>query len=126
MSTHTFIPAMRRHTSLSVLALLGGVLIALQFLLPSVAFAFSTNRGATLASTLPDQALARAEVSVVRLVVFYGVTLGQVKTSVQCTGLGTLVSSEPALNGTPGVVNWVLTAAELVTPNKVACGSTKP
>jgi Protein kinase domain len=122
---------MRNKTSLfhvvdftpSVLALLGGILIALQLALPAIAFASSVR----LAAPNPpaDQAFALAEVSVVRLVVSYSSTAqpvgGQTLVpSVECTGLGVLVASWATTN--PREENtWVLTDGDLVNKNRATC-----
>src|SRR6266699_148943 len=96
MSTKSFIPEMRKGASPSVLVLLGGILIALQLVLPAVAFASPTR---VAAPTPPaDQAFALAEVSVVRLVVSYPSTAQPVGGLVECTGLGALIASWPAKN----------------------------
>src|SRR6266566_9660657 len=97
MSTKSFIPEMRKGASPSVLVLLGGILIALQLVLPAVAFASPTR---VAAPTPPaDQAFALAEVSVVRLVVSYSSTAQPVSVpSVECTGLGVLVASWATTN----------------------------
>src|SRR5438876_27203 len=107
----------------SVVALLGGLLVILQFVLPAVTFA-SPTRAAT-PNPPADQAFAQAEVSVVRLVVSYasntqpggGQTLVPV---VECTGLGVLVASWATTN--PREENtWVLTDGDLVNKNGATC-----
>ncbi len=107
----------------SVLALLGGILIALQLVLPAVAFASPTRAAAP--NPPADQAFALAEVSVVRLVVSYASTTqpvgGQTLVpSVECTGLGVLVASWATTN--PREENtWVLTDGDLVNKNVATC-----
>jgi len=107
----------------SVLALLGGILIALQLVLPAVAFASPTRAAAP--NPPADQAFALAEVSVVRLVVSYTSTTqpvgGQTLVpSVECTGLGVLVASWATTN--PREENtWVLTDGDLVNKNVATC-----
>src|SRR5713101_7748089 len=107
----------------SVLALLGGILIALQFVLPAAAFASPTRAAAP--NPPADQAFALAEVSVVRLVVSYASTTqpvgGQTLVpSVECTGLGVLVASWATTN--PREENtWVLTDGDLVNKNVATC-----
>src|SRR5712692_9939934 len=105
MSTYSYISKMRRGAGLSALSVLGGVLIALQLVLPSLAFARSAQHLAFGQS----QALDRAGVSVVRLVVSYTVgqqaptalptvSTGTGPASIQCTGLGVLVGSWASQN----------------------------
>src|SRR5216683_4440144 len=107
----------------SVLALLGGILIALQLVLPAVAFASPTRAAAP--NPPADQAFALAEVSVVRLVVSYTSTTqpvgGQTLVpSVECTGLGVLVASWATTN--PREENtWLLTDGDLVNKNVATC-----
>src|SRR6266567_3875977 len=118
MSTKSFLPEMRKGASPSVLVLLGGILIALQLVLPAVAFASPTR---VAAPTPPaDQAFALAEVSVVRLVVSYSSTAQPLGGSVECTGLGVLVASwipaKPSDENT-----WVLTDGKLVNPSGATC-----
>src|SRR6266851_554042 len=106
----------------SVLALLGGILIALQFVLPAAAFASLTR---VAASNPPaDQAFALAEVSVVRLVVSYSSTTqpvgGQTVVPAECTGLGVLVASWATTN--PREENtWVLADGDLVNRDGATC-----
>jgi hypothetical protein len=69
MSTHSFILKMRRSISPFVLTLPGGVLFALQLVLPSVALASPVH--VAVLNPPSDPAFARAEVSVVRIVVSY-------------------------------------------------------
>src|SRR5690349_11779837 len=97
MSRHRFAPVvlMRRSTALLVLSMLSGLLIALQLLLPSMAFATTHAARSGTARALPPQqqeALDLAGVSVVRLLVSYKVT--GTNLPVACTGLGTLIASE--------------------------------
>src|SRR5712692_2052727 len=87
MSTHSFITTVRKRIGLFALCILCGVLLALQLVLPSVAFASSANRTAE-----PSQALAQSDVSVVRLVSIFTSTSSRIgglpAIQVQCTGLG--------------------------------------
>jgi serine/threonine protein phosphatase PrpC len=122
MSTKSFIPEMRKGTGPSVLVLLGGILIALQLVLPAVAFASPARAAAP--NPPADQAFALAEVSVVRLVVSYSTTQpvgGQTFVpSAECTGLGVLVASWATTN--PREENtWVLTDGDLVNKNGATC-----
>src|SRR5215472_12443065 len=121
MSTKSFIPEMLRGTS--PLVLLGGILIALQLVLPTVAFASPAR---VTSPTLPaDQAFALAEVSVVRLVVSYSFPTqsgggGAAVPAVECTGLGVLVNSWAPTN--PAEENtWVLTAGNLINQSRATC-----
>jgi len=99
----------------SVLALLSGILIALQFVLPATAFASPTR--ATAPNPPADQAFALAEVSVVRLVVSYS---SNTQVTVECTGLGVLVASWAATS--PQDENtWVLTDGDLVNQRGATC-----
>src|SRR5207244_1432342 len=121
---------------------LSGLLIALQVLLPSLAFASShtlrlshTNQanGFTFGNS---QALDRASVSVVRLVVSYTttVTVTPLPTSTitasvppacsspKVTGLGVLVGSWPFTAGSNNdIVNWVLTDGSVINPDGFFC-----
>ncbi len=99
----------------SVLALLGGILIALQLALPAAAFASSSR---PVAPNPPaDQAFALSEVSVVRLVVSYS---SNTQVTTECTGLGVLVASWATTN--PREENtWVLTDGDLVNKNGATC-----
>jgi len=102
-----------------VLVLLGGILIALQFVLPATAFASLTRAAAP--NPPADQAFALAEVSVVRLVISYASATQPVGVpAVECTGLGVLVASWATTN--PREENtWVLTDGDLVNKNGATC-----
>ena len=100
-----------------------GVLISLQCIasiwLPSVAFASSTDSGFPFGTS---QALDRAGVSVVRLLVTY--------TSVppcvtKLTGLGVLVGSWATTPGSQDFTDWVLTDGSVVNPNGISCSTGK-
>src|SRR5260370_36462352 len=100
----------------SVFVLLGGILIALQFVLPAAAFASLTRAAAP--NPPADQAFALAEVSVVRLVVSYisntlPVGGGNIGPSAECTGLGVLVASWASTDPREGNT-WVLADGRLV------------
>jgi len=104
--------------------LLAGLLIALQFLLPSVAFAAPARLAPNPSST--DPAFARAEVSVVRLIVTYNTSSPPQSHSgsiIHCTGLGILVGSwlVTAANAKDPYVNWVLTDAALLNQSSAVC-----
>ena len=123
----SFRPGMRKGTELAVLALLVGLLMALQLVLPAVALAFPARSAAS--SPPSDVAFAKAEVSVVRLVVSYTTptpfsgtpTAIGTSPSIQCTGLGILVGSWQVTDGS--YVNWVLTDGALVSKSTPACAS---
>ncbi|MFL5653651.1 MAG: hypothetical protein ACJ8CB_05670, partial [Ktedonobacteraceae bacterium] len=121
MSTYSFVAKLRRGISLClVLPLLSGVLIALQFVLPSDAFASSTQSNYNFGTSQP---MDQASVSVVRLVVSYAAPApipGCQSSSV--TGLGVLVGSWASSPGSTMINNWVLTDGSLVNPNGVTCG----
>lgn len=123
MSTKSFIPEMRKGISPSVLVLLSGILIALQLVLPAVAFASFTRAAAP--KPPEDQAFALAEVSVVRLVVSYiSNTLpiggGKIGPSAECTGLGVLVASWASTDPREGNT-WVLADGDLVNRDGATC-----
>lgn len=125
MSTHKFNPKMGRGVGLFALSVLGGILIALQLLLPSIAFASSRSTHPA-ASADPTKPLARAGVSVVRLVLTYSTTTpGSVggqppAASGRCTILGVLIRSWTAVSGET-TNNWVLTDGALLNLNPATC-----
>src|SRR5947209_13910980 len=122
MSQYSFVAKLRKGMGLYVaLPLLSGILIALQLVLPSVAFASSTQSSYSFGTS---QALDRASVSVVRLVVSYAPSVGNIPLP-QCTGLGVLVKSWTA-NGDADLNNWVLTDGSLVDPGTLSCSPNKP
>src|SRR4051795_4289153 len=96
--------------SISTLRLLGAVLIALQLVLSSVAFASSTQSSYNFGTF---QAMDQASVSVVRLVVSYTAPLSGCQSS-SVTGLGVLVGSWASSPGSTTINNWVLTDGSLV------------
>src|SRR5207248_7818912 len=98
--------------------LLVPILIALQLMLPSAAFA-STSAPPASFSFGTNQALDRASVSIVRLVAAYALTVGTL-TPPQCTGLGVLIKSWKA-SGDADLNNWVLTDGSLVNPTAAIC-----
>ena len=135
MSTNRSIRNIQRSIGTVVLTLLG--VLALQFVLPAVTFAALAH----VAPNPPEATFARAEVSVVRLLVIYKPTpslqlpttivpvLGQapvpspVSSQVECTGLGILVGSwlVTAANAKDPYVNWVLTDAALLNQTSAVC-----
>ena len=118
MSTYSFVAKLRRGISVGIaLPLLSGVLIALQLMLPSGAFASSTQSNYSFGTS---QLMDRASVSVVRLVASYsGVPPG---CQPSATGLGVLVGSW-ASSGSKIINSWMLTDASLVNPNGASCGA---
>ncbi|MFL5628723.1 MAG: hypothetical protein ACJ788_24345, partial [Ktedonobacteraceae bacterium] len=109
MSPYSFVAKLRKGMGLYVaLPLLSGILIALQLVLPSVAFASSTQSSYSFGTS---QALDQAGVSVVRLVASYsGVPPGCQSSA---TGLGVLVGSWASSPGSTTINNWVLTDGSL-------------
>src|SRR5947209_4941968 len=132
MSTHKFSPKMEKGVGLFGLSALGGILIALQLLLPSIAFSHSTHPAA---NPDPPQSLARAGVSVVRLELTYnalapaaglnvspttaagGVGGQTLAASGRCTILGVLLRSWTAVAGEATSNNWVLTDGAMLNFN---------
>src|SRR5438874_4030723 len=104
--------------SISFLRGLGVVLIALQVVLFSVAFASSTQSSYSFGSS---QALDQASVSVVRLVVSYTTLVPVAGCPTSKTGLGVLVGSWANSPGSTTINNWVLTDGSLVNPNGLKC-----
>jgi hypothetical protein len=95
-----------------------------QLLYPTTVFA---SQHAGRLDTDPPQSLARAGVSVVRLLVSYrpdkATTPGEV---IECTGLGVLIASWPN-QGPNDQNNWILTDGSLVNSEKNAtCAATQP
>jgi len=119
LSAHGFVAGMRKNTGLLVLSICGGLLIALQLLIPSLAFA-STSRSASdhAFSSSQQEAFDLADVAVVRLVVTY--TVPGSSSRMLCTGLGAIVGSW--LPNSPTDKNtWVVTDSSLVTTNGTSC-----
>jgi Protein kinase domain/Double zinc ribbon len=131
MSTYSFISKLRKGAGFStcsvlpMLSIISGMLIALQLLLSSVAYASSANSGYTFGNNQP---LDQASVSVVRLVAAY--TAPTIPPAPGCTttatGLGVLVGSWPTTAGSTDFTNWVMTDGTLVDPNGISCGAGKP
>ena len=117
MSPYSFVAKLRKGIGLYVaLPLLSGILIALQLVLPSLAFASSTQSSYSFGTS---QALDQASVSVVRLVASYsGVPPGCQSSA---TGLGVLVGSWASSPGSTTINNWVLTDGSLANPNALTC-----
>jgi hypothetical protein len=138
-NTCKLLPERRKSTILSTLSVLGGVFIALQLLLPSIAFASRSTH--PVASGDPPKSLARAGVSVVRLVLTYNITTastgltptvqnttpgsvgGQtLVASGRCTILGVLIRSWTYVAGEATNNNWVLTDGAMLNFNPSTCG----
>ena len=118
MSTHRLISRRRRVFRLPAFSVLGGLLLALQLWLPASAFAVARQNSPSL-----PQDVARAQVSVVRLLVYYspGKTTNANPTtaSAECTGLGVLLSSHLDQE-TQKYENWILTDGNLVNSEEQA------
>ncbi len=118
MSTHRLISGRRRVFRLPAFSVLGGLLLALQLWLPASAFAVARQSPQS-----PSQDIARAGVSVVRLLVYYSLakTTGAnpPASDAECTGLGVLLSSrlKPETNT---YENWILTDGNLVNSEEQA------
>src|SRR5690348_4127947 len=124
MSTHSYLSEMRRGICQFAFSILCALLFVSQLVFPSVAFALSAQKDSRAD---PPPALARSEVSVVRLVSNYTVKTASSTTTSQanallCTSLGVLVKSWPARS--PADFNsWVLTGASLLTTTPPSCAS---
>src|SRR5712691_11830361 len=119
MSLYSFVAKLRKGMGLYVaLPLLSGILIALQLVLPSVAFASSTQSSYSFGSS---QVLDQASVSVVRLLASYTAVPPIAACPTSKTGLGVLVGSWATSPGSTTINNWVLTDGSLVNPNGLTC-----
>ena len=121
MSTHSFISMKCGSASRLAFSMLGKLLMALPLVLLSFSPALASS-----ARHLADQPqdLARAGVSVVRLIVSY--STGKPTGIVQCTGLGVLVASWPFQSNT-NQNNWILTDGNLVnTGTEATCVPSHP
>src|SRR6266487_4890815 len=117
MSTHSYKPEVRRGSGRFAFSILGGLLLALQFVLSPVAFAASSTRG----TADPPPAQALSEVAVVRLVLAYSAKASSTVTNtVLCSSLGVMVNSWSARSSTD-LNSWVLTGSTL-TPTSTPCG----
>ncbi|HCJ34535.1 MAG TPA: hypothetical protein DHV65_09600, partial [Ktedonobacter sp.] len=106
-----------------VLLLVVGVLIAQGLMWPAVTFASARDGGYQFGN---GQALDRASVSVVRLVVRYTSVTPVAGCTRSMTGLGVLVGSWAATPSSPVFSDWILTDGSLVDPNGISCGAGKP
>ena len=87
--------------------------------MPSVAFASSTDGGFPFGTS---QALNRASVSVVRLLITYTSTP---PCATHLSGLGVLVGSWATTPGSADFTDWVLTDGSIVNPNGISCNTGK-
>ncbi|MDQ6644219.1 MAG: hypothetical protein M3Y76_07200, partial [Chloroflexota bacterium] len=106
-----------------VLLLVVGVLIAQGLMWPAITSASARDGGYQFGN---GQALDRASVSVVRLVVGYTSVAPVAGCTRSLTGLGVLVGSWAAPPSSPVFSNWILTDGSLVDPNGISCGVGKP
>ncbi len=120
MSTHNYLPEMRRGIIRFAFSILSGLLLASQLVLPS---AQTHDR----ADPSQSPSFALSEVSVVRLVFDYTAKTASTKTTtagnpVLCTSLGVQVKSWPTR--TPSELNnWVLTDGSLLNTLPSPCSS---
>ncbi|HLZ64556.1 MAG TPA: protein phosphatase 2C domain-containing protein [Ktedonosporobacter sp.] len=106
---------------MSAFLVLSGLFLALEFVWPPLLTAFASP---TPGSTPQPEDVARAGVSVVRLVTTYSIE-GPKPSTLQCTGLGVLVGSWPAQPSNPTEFNaWILTDGNLVNTKKLTCTQT--
>jgi serine/threonine protein phosphatase PrpC len=129
MSTQSFIPRICKDAGRFTLAILVGVLLAMQCFLPATVFARVRGQTAAFSShslqaqdSVQSQVLDQTGVSVVRLVISYG---NGTQKALTCTDLGVLVGSMSFPQ--TGVVaahyqNWVLTDGDLVGSSAMGCG----
>lgn len=122
MSTHKFNPHRQWCRCLSALFVLGGLMIALQLVLP-LPVAASSGTATPRATPIKNQPedIVRAGVSLVRLLVNYTDTAAtEGDTTYQCTGLGVIVSSGLSSQEQPHNT-WILTDGDLLDNNAAAC-----
>lgn len=128
MSTQQFCARKSRNLRIHVLFYLIGGALALLLALPPYSRASAASASQRLVEPSP-QNVARAGVSLVRLVATYAST--NTENVVQCTGLGVLVASWPSQIG-GDQNNWILTDGSLLngsivqTPGVVTCGPNPP
>lgn len=127
MSTYSSKSERRKGKASSTLFILGGILVALQLMLPSLALAAPARAASYQFGQ--SQALDQAGVAVVRLVVSYASSAQKQPTPsvptgaggvAECSGLGVLVKSWPARSGSDQN-SWVLTDGALVNPAAPSC-----
>jgi serine/threonine protein phosphatase PrpC len=116
MSTHSFCSRCFWEASGLRRSLLPGLFMALLLALAPFSRVSATSTQRLFAAPPAQQNVARAGVSIVRLVASYTTTVGkpgQQPVVVQCTGLGVLVASWPSQTGNDQN-NWILTDGALV------------
>jgi serine/threonine protein phosphatase PrpC/Na+-transporting methylmalonyl-CoA/oxaloacetate decarboxylase gamma subunit len=122
MSTERFMSRIGKHPGRFIFAILAGVLLTLQCLLPSAASARSREPAAPFsfdAASNANYIRDKVGVSVVRLVATYVSPEGNPLANTSCTGLGVLIGSEPFQGA---YQNWVLTSGGLVSSSLADCG----
>ena len=99
MSTHSFISRQQWSIGRFVFSVLGGLFVAIQFVLLSspITLAFSVPNVAA-----PPEDVTRAGVSVVRLLVSYTDAKSAALVA-QCTGLGIIVASQATSDKAPTI-----------------------
>jgi serine/threonine protein phosphatase PrpC len=110
---------------LSAFFVLFWLLFAVQTGVSSTAFAAARMTS----QTMPTQNVARAGVSVVRLLVSYTGTdtmASNGNASIMCTGLGVLLASQRQNGQNASYENWVLTDGSLVNQDKATCLPSQP
>jgi serine/threonine protein phosphatase PrpC len=128
MSTQQFCARKSRNIHTRVLFYIIGGALALLLALSPYSGASASSTAHYLVEPSP-QSVARAGVSVVRLVTSYAST--NTESIIQCTGLGVLVASWLSQNG-GDQNNWILTDGSLLngsivqTPGAVTCGPNPP
>ncbi len=123
MSMQSYL-SMRQKKASSALSTLAGFLISLLIVL-SVSVTALAHEHVSLGAD-PPQSLARAGVSVVRLLVSYHDKAAAPGEMIECTGLGVLIASWPN-EGQNDQNNWVLTDGSLVNSDtKATCAVTQP
>jgi serine/threonine protein phosphatase PrpC len=129
MSTHHLNSRRSLSFQLPFFFLCAWLVIALQVGFSSPAFAAAQQTSAPL----PSQAVTRAGVSVVRLLVSYTSladatsTGSEANSTIMCTGLGVFVLSQLTSGSVSHYENWVLTDGSLVnTENKATCLPSAP
>ncbi len=113
MNTQSILSRLHKNTIYSVVSLLGGLLISLQFVLPATTFAavpYAPSSGYTFGNSQP---MDLASVAVVRLVVAKFSQAPNPKLTPCSTGLGVIVSSSEQQQGSP--LNYVLTDTSFLT-----------
>ncbi len=113
MNTQSILSRLHKNTIYSVVSLLSGLLISLQFVLPATTFAaspYAPSSGYTFGNSQP---MDLASVAVVRLVVTKFSQAPNPKLTPCATGLGVIVSSNGQEQGSS--LNYVLTDTSFLT-----------